>query len=97
MRAALAAVLSIARAACAGAPSKSGPPAAYSGAAAGRAAPVPGAQPSADPRTMMIDLAVSMLGQPYRYGGAAPGGFDVGSSRVDLQACKLEYSIVSPK
>ena len=22
---------------------------------------------------------------------------DVGSSRVDLQACKLEYSIVSPK
>ena len=23
--------------------------------------------------------------------------FDVGSSRVDLQACKLEYSIVSPK
>ena len=27
-------------------------------------------------------------------GGAAE---DVGSSRVDLQACKLEYSIVSPK
>ena len=28
-----------------------------------------------------------------------PGGFSygVGSSRVDLQACKLEYSIVSPK
>ena len=25
------------------------------------------------------------------------GVFDVGSSRVDLQACKLEYSIVSPK
>jgi hypothetical protein len=24
-------------------------------------------------------------------------GIDVGSSRVDLQACKLEYSIVSPK
>lgn len=23
--------------------------------------------------------------------------FEVGSSRVDLQACKLEYSIVSPK
>ena len=23
--------------------------------------------------------------------------FHVGSSRVDLQACKLEYSIVSPK
>ena len=27
----------------------------------------------------------------------APGYFLVGSSRVDLQACKLEYSIVSPK
>ena len=26
-----------------------------------------------------------------------PVGVDVGSSRVDLQACKLEYSIVSPK
>ena len=25
------------------------------------------------------------------------GPKDVGSSRVDLQACKLEYSIVSPK
>ena len=24
-------------------------------------------------------------------------GLNVGSSRVDLQACKLEYSIVSPK
>ena len=27
----------------------------------------------------------------------ALGLFGVGSSRVDLQACKLEYSIVSPK
>ena len=26
-----------------------------------------------------------------------PAAVDVGSSRVDLQACKLEYSIVSPK
>ena len=24
----------------------------------------------------MIDTAASMLGQPYRFGGAAPGGFD---------------------
>jgi cell wall-associated NlpC family hydrolase len=24
----------------------------------------------------MVDLAMSMLGQPYRNGGAAPGGFD---------------------
>jgi len=25
---------------------------------------------------MMVDNALAMLGQPYRYGGAAPGGFD---------------------
>jgi cell wall-associated NlpC family hydrolase len=24
----------------------------------------------------MVDIALSMLGQPYRFGGAAPGGFD---------------------
>ena len=30
-------------------------------------------------------------------GGAGTNGTPVGSSRVDLQACKLEYSIVSPK
>ena len=29
--------------------------------------------------------------------GLYDAGFAVGSSRVDLQACKLEYSIVSPK
>jgi cell wall-associated NlpC family hydrolase len=29
-----------------------------------------------DPRVIMVDLAKSMLGQPYRWGGAAPGGFD---------------------
>jgi cell wall-associated NlpC family hydrolase len=29
-----------------------------------------------DARTLMIAAATSMLGQPYRYGGAAPGGFD---------------------
>ena len=33
-------------------------------------------------------------GPPVWIGGRAEG---VGSSRVDLQACKLEYSIVSPK
>jgi cell wall-associated NlpC family hydrolase len=27
-------------------------------------------------RGRMIDTAASMLGQPYRFGGAAPGGFD---------------------
>jgi murein DD-endopeptidase len=28
------------------------------------------------PAQMMIDSATSMIGQPYRFGGAAPGGFD---------------------
>ncbi len=27
-------------------------------------------------RSLMIDTALGMLGQPYKYGGAAPGGFD---------------------
>jgi cell wall-associated NlpC family hydrolase len=45
-------------------------------------APVATAESSApapstpDARTLMIDAATAMLGQPYRYGGAAPGGFD---------------------
>jgi cell wall-associated NlpC family hydrolase len=40
------------------------------------------AQPSSssyvqpDARTLIVDSAKAMLGQPYRYGGAAPGGFD---------------------
>ena len=29
-----------------------------------------------DSQRLMIDSAVAMLGQPYRFGGAAPGGFD---------------------
>jgi cell wall-associated NlpC family hydrolase len=29
-----------------------------------------------DARDAMIDTALAMLGQPYRWGGAAPGGFD---------------------
>jgi cell wall-associated NlpC family hydrolase len=28
------------------------------------------------PRAIFVDSAKAMLGQPYRYGGAAPGGFD---------------------
>jgi cell wall-associated NlpC family hydrolase len=42
-------------------------------------APAPSAAqapPAPDARTLMVDGALSMLGQPYRYGGAAPGGFD---------------------
>lgn len=29
-----------------------------------------------DTQTLMVNSAVAMLGQPYRFGGAAPGGFD---------------------
>jgi murein DD-endopeptidase len=36
--------------------------------------PLSYAQP--DPRTLIVDSATAMLGQPYRYGGATPGGFD---------------------
>jgi cell wall-associated NlpC family hydrolase len=32
--------------------------------------------PTPDKRTLMVERAKSMLGQPYRFGGAAPGGFD---------------------
>jgi cell wall-associated NlpC family hydrolase len=31
---------------------------------------------SQSPAQLMIDAAASMIGQPYRFGGAAPGGFD---------------------
>jgi len=31
---------------------------------------------SPSPVQLMIDTAASMIGQPYRFGGAAPGGFD---------------------
>jgi cell wall-associated NlpC family hydrolase len=33
-----------------------------------------GQKPS--PTQLMIDSATSMIGQPYRFGGTAPGGFD---------------------
>jgi murein DD-endopeptidase len=35
---------------------------------------LPGQKPS--PTQLMIDSATSMIGQPYRFGGGAPGGFD---------------------
>lgn len=70
IRAALIAASSIAIAACAAAPLKSpAPPDSFA------APPSPGA-PAADPRELMVDSALSMLGQPYRFGGTAPGGFD---------------------
>jgi cell wall-associated NlpC family hydrolase len=72
IRAALAAALSIALAACASTAADThwpAPAATSSVTAAG-----PRAAPS--PRTLMVDTAISMRGQPYRFGGAAPGGFD---------------------
>jgi cell wall-associated NlpC family hydrolase len=75
--AALAAAMSMALAACAGSPAKlDRPPEA-------EAAPAPepwnstgAARPPPGIRELMIGNAMSMLGQPYRFGGAAPGGFD---------------------
>ena len=46
---------------------------------------------------LLIDLGgISGLNRIERRGDSLVIGA-VGSSRVDLQACKLEYSIVSPK
>jgi cell wall-associated NlpC family hydrolase len=36
----------------------------------------PQAPATIDARILMVDAATAMLGQPYRYGGAGPGGFD---------------------
>jgi len=55
----------------AAAPSAAGP--VRAGAGPGGAG---GASLSRPPASVMVDNALSMLGQPYRYGGAAPGGFD---------------------
>ena len=43
---------------------------------AARSSAPPSAVPPADSRTRIVDGAKAMLGQPYRWGGAAPGGFD---------------------
>jgi hypothetical protein len=42
---------------------------------------------------LLVSLLIAAMAVP----AFAHGGVGVGSSRVDLQACKLEYSIVSPK
>jgi cell wall-associated NlpC family hydrolase len=65
----------MALAGCAATSLQQQPPASPS-AIAGSAAEQSSARPSAGPRTTMVELATSMLGQPYRFGGAAPGGFD---------------------
>src|SRR5258708_25192145 len=36
----------------------------------------PSSVPPVDSRARIVDGARAMLGQPYRWGGAAPGGFD---------------------
>ncbi len=38
--------------------------------------PAPQAKPAPPARAVMVERAQAMLGQPYHYGGAAPGGFD---------------------
>ena len=43
------------------------------------------------------DLGLVSLGALAFLADGHRDGIGVGSSRVDLQACKLEYSIVSPK
>ncbi len=35
-----------------------------------------GPAPKVDSATVMVESAAGMLGQPYRFGGTAPGGFD---------------------
>ena len=55
----------------------------------------------ADPIATISGIA-NRYGDPFflptpEGGVVVTGDPEVGSSRVDLQACKLEYSIVSPK
>ncbi|MGB6306293.1 MAG: C40 family peptidase [Steroidobacteraceae bacterium] len=75
IRAALCLSLPMVLAACAGAPPRPyvPPNSAPEPNAAESRPSLPQAQ---DERAIMIRLATSMLGQPYRFGGAAPGGFD---------------------
>jgi cell wall-associated NlpC family hydrolase len=66
--------LTLALAACATAPRT--PPATDSVSPAARPSAPPYSVSPADSRTRIVDGARAMLGQPYRWGGAAPGGFD---------------------
>ena len=78
IRSAPAAALAIALAACASTALKHGnPPDSQSAPTASGAQNSSGVtRPPSDPRAVMVDRAKSMLGQPYRWGGDAPGGFD---------------------
>jgi peptidoglycan DL-endopeptidase CwlO len=75
IRTALAAALSMVLAACASTSIKHGNPPDSLGAS-GVQNSSGAARPPANPRAVMVDRAKSMIGQPYRWGGAAPGGFD---------------------
>jgi cell wall-associated NlpC family hydrolase len=75
IRAALAAALSIVLAACASTSVKTRNPPDSLGASGAQNSSGVTRLPS-DPRAAMVDVAKTMLGQPYRWGGAAPGGFD---------------------
>jgi len=74
-RAAALAVLALLLGACASTPRVSAPdggaPRSLTGAGSTRLS-----SPATDPRSAMIANALGQLGQPYQYGGAAPGGFD---------------------
>jgi cell wall-associated NlpC family hydrolase len=74
IRSALTAALAIALAACASTSLKHGSAPDSLGSGAQNSSRV--TRPPPDPREIMVDRAKSMLGQPYRWGGAAPGGFD---------------------
>ena len=49
------------------------------------------------PAVSTLSVFVKPLIDDFGWSRTALSGAVVGSSRVDLQACKLEYSIVSPK
>jgi hypothetical protein len=73
LKAAWAAAAALALSACAANPPINSRPPYAAPPALPVAPPVP-TQP--DPRIMIVDAASAMIGQPYRFGGAAPGGFD---------------------
>jgi cell wall-associated NlpC family hydrolase len=71
----LAGILAIALGACAGTPATQGTSDQRHPGTASQPANSPSIA-SNNPRTELVSLALSMRGQPYRFGGAAPGGFD---------------------
>ena len=46
---------------------------------------------------IQLNIAAKQLSLTTQGTATSGSNFEMGSSRVDLQACKLEYSIVSPK